>query len=98
MSKLPSRRIITCDVATIGQPDLATLERLCRFSASVRHGGGELRLARASAELRALIALSGLGAVLPDDEGLAVQPRRQAKEREEAGGVEEEGDPADPIA
>ena len=98
MTRPPGRRIITCDVATVGQPDLATLDRLCRFSASARGLGAELRLTRASAELRALIALSGLNDALPDDGRRTVQPRGQPKEREEARRVEEEGDAGDPIA
>lgn len=97
MTKTPRRRIITCDVATIGQPDLATLDRLCRFSASLRGVGVQLRLTRASPELHALIALSGLNAALPHALNLTVNHRRQAKEREEPCGVEEEGDPGDAI-
>ena len=98
MSRSPPRRIITCDVATVGQPDLATLDQLCRLSASVRGLDGELRLRRAPWELRALIALSGLSDALPDGRRLAVKPRGEAEERKEARGVEEEDDPADPIA
>lgn len=97
MSTTPRRPIITCDVATIGQPDLATLDRLCRLSASVRGLGAELRLCRSSAELWALIALSGLTDALPDPGGVPVEPRGEAKERKEARRVEEEGDTADPV-
>ena len=59
---------------------------------TTRRFGGDLRLRGASVELLELLALCGL----PIE--LALEAEGQPEQREEAGGVEEEGDPADPVA
>lgn len=92
------RHLITCDVASIGQPDLASLNALCWLQASADRLGASVQLRHASPALRDLLAVSGLSDALPCEHDLVVESGRQAKEREEAGGVEEEDDPGDPIA
>lgn len=76
--------------ARIGAPELAAIDRLARIQLGARRGGGELRLTQASYELIALIDFAGLADVL------RVEVQRKPEEWEEPGGVEEEGELADP--
>ena len=71
---------------------LATVEALARLQLAARRMGLDLRLNVVSRELRELIELAGLTQVL------GVEPRRQAEEREQRVGVEEEGELGDAIA
>ena len=89
--------LIVCDVAVLVDPDVATLDALARLALEVRRAGARIRLSRASPGLRGLVALAGLGEVLPCAES-GLEPERQPEHREEARRVEEEGDPGDPIA
>ncbi len=70
---------------------LATVEALARLQLAARRKGLDLRLHVVSRELRDLIELAGLTQVL------GVEPRRQAEEREQRVGVEEEGELGDAI-
>jgi anti-anti-sigma regulatory factor len=70
--------------------DLATIDALARLHLAARRAGLELRLRNVSAELRELLAFVGL------DDVLRVEPRGEAEEREERGGVEEERQLDDP--
>ena len=70
--------------------DLAVVDTLARLALAERRRGRKLRLVTAPGELRELLVLTGLDAVL------GVEPRRKAEEREERVGVEEEGDLGDP--
>ena len=80
---------LSCDVR--GLPaDAAAVDVLARLQLAARRAGCELRLCRASPELCALIEFAGLGGVL------GLEPERQAKEREQRLGVEEEGQLTDP--
>jgi hypothetical protein len=72
--------------------DLALVDTLARLALAERREGRRLRLGRVPAELRELLVLTGLDVVL------AVEPRRQPKEREEGVGVEEERELGDPSA
>jgi anti-anti-sigma regulatory factor len=65
---------------------LAAVEALARLQLAARRKGLDLRLHVVSRELRDLIELAGLTQVL------GVEPRRQAEEREQRLGVEEEGE------
>jgi hypothetical protein len=86
----PARRpTLVCDVAALG-PELATVDALARLTLAARRCDVELRLVRASSELRELVAFAGLCEVL------RVEPRRQSEEREERLGVEEEAQLGDP--
>ena len=87
------RRIrVDWDCSAIAQPDLSTIDELARLQLAVRRDGGELRLARAQPGLLELLDLCGLAEVLRP----LVEAGRQAEEREELGGVEEERDLPDP--
>ncbi len=89
------RGSVICDVAGLAPVDMTALDALARLQLTARRRGRLLRLRHASAELRALLAMTGLGAVLPLEAGPSGQVRRQAEEREEPRGVEEERDAAD---
>ena len=89
---------VICDVARLLEPDAVTVEALARLQLTARRLGGEIRLFGACERLHELLELMGLGSiVLPCDE-LPLEARRKPEERKPPRGVEEEGDPADPIA
>ena len=88
---------LICDVGAVPNPDAGTIEALARMQLTARRLGGRVKLRRACGDLRDLLTLSGLTDVLPCDE-LPLEPLGQAEQREPASGVEEERDPADPIA
>ena len=73
-------------MGAIIQPDAGTVDALARFQLVARRAGRQVRLAHASPELRGLLAFMGLETVLP------LEPERQAEEREDPVGVEEEGE------
>ena len=82
---------LACDVRAL-HADVVALDALARLQLAARQAGFELRLVHASAELRCLIAFTGLGAVL------RVEPQRQVEERKQGLGVEEEAQLDDPAA
>ena len=82
---------LECDVAELQDPDLATVEALARVELTAMRVGGGICLRGASVELLELLAFCGL----PIE--LVLEAEGQAEEREEARGVEEEGDPTDPV-
>jgi STAS domain len=87
----PARpRPIVCDVGAIADPDIATVDALARFQLVARRAGQQVRLTRATPELRSLLAFMGLERVL------RVEPERQAEEREHGLRVEEERELDDP--
>jgi hypothetical protein len=71
-------------------PTLRTIALLARLQLAARRAGVELRLRDPPPGLAELAALSGLV------EALRLEPRRQAEEGEERGGVEEEAELDDP--
>jgi hypothetical protein len=71
---------------------VAAVDHIARLRLCMRRGGYRLCLANVSYELREMIQLAGLA------DCLGVEMQRQPEEREEPGGVEEEGDLADPPA
>ena len=88
---------VICDVGAVLHPDAGTVEALARMQLVARRLGRSLRLRRACGDLKELLTLSGLSDVLPCDE-LPLEAVGQAEHREPASGVEEERDPADPVA
>jgi hypothetical protein len=88
MTGQPPREII-CDVGALA-PDATAIDALARLRLTARREGLDLRLRGASRELCELLAFAGLDGVL------GVEPRRQAEEREERRGVEEERHLLDP--
>jgi anti-anti-sigma regulatory factor len=85
-------RPIVCDLSGLGDADAETIDLLARLQLAARRHGRTLRLLHASPALQDLIAFVGLDAVL------RVEPGREAEEREDALGVEEEGQLDDPAA
>jgi hypothetical protein len=71
---------------------VAAVDHIARLRLCMRRGGYRLCLANVSDELREMIQLAGLA------DCLGVEMQGQPEEREEPGGVEEEGDLADPPA
>jgi len=71
-------------------PDAGTIDALAQLQLTARRVGLEMRLRNASSELHELIAFMGLVDVL------RVEPGRQAEEREQSLGVEEERELDDP--
>jgi hypothetical protein len=76
--------------ARIAKPDLSAIDQLARIQLGVCRGGCDLSLADACYDLMALIDFAGLADVL------RVEVKRQSEERKQPGGVEEEGELADP--
>jgi anti-anti-sigma regulatory factor len=89
---------LICDVGAVAAPDAVTIDALARLQLTARRLGRDIVLRHASDELRDLLDFVGLGGAIPLSERSRIDTRRQAKEREEGRGVEEERDPADPIA
>jgi hypothetical protein len=81
---------VSYDCSSLAQPDLGTVDELLRLDLALRRCDCELRLKRAGIPLRELIDFAGLAEVL------RVEAGRQAEEREEPLGVEEEGELDDP--
>jgi hypothetical protein len=92
------RMVVVCDVGGLGRPNLEAIEAIARLALAARRLGCGVRLDHASRDLRELVAFAGLAGILPCPPDLVVEPRGQPEEREEPGSVEEERDPADPVA
>ena len=90
--------VVVFDVAALTDPNLGTIDALARARLIAHRDGCELRLADASAELMELLELAGLAETVPCEEGSALDAEGQPEGREEARGVQEERDPADPAA
>src|SRR6185437_8888249 len=86
MSSGPGRRLYQ------EMQELALVDVLARLQLVARRYGFELRVVESGEEVRCVIELAGLSAVL------ALEPKRQPEEREERLDVEEEGELGDPAA
>jgi hypothetical protein len=84
------RRPLVCDLSALGGADVETIDLLARLQLAARRHGRTLRFLHASPALSELTAFVGLEAVLP------VEPGREAEEREDPVGVEEERQLDDP--
>lgn len=87
---------IDWDLSGVVRPDAGTIDALGRVALASRRLGVGLGLRGVPADLRDLIALAGLGDVLPNAPGSGFEVERQAEQREQARGIEEERDPGDP--
>jgi hypothetical protein len=76
-------RTIVCDLRGVAA-DCVTVDAIARMHLAARRAGVELSLRHASAELQELLAFTGLNGVL------GLEPGRQAEEREELLGAQEE--------
>jgi hypothetical protein len=85
----PRPSTIACDVSTLA-PNAASVDTLARLQLAARRLGLELRLRHVSSDLQELLAFVGLRDVL------RVEAGRQAEEREQRLGVEEERELDDP--
>ena len=90
----PHSNPIPCDVRALVHPDLRVVDALARLHLLVKRCGRRVELRHACDELRDLIRFAGLGDVLV----LRIEPGRQAEQGEQPVGVEEEGDPSEPVA
>jgi ABC-type transporter Mla MlaB component len=88
--------LVVCDVGALVDPDAVAVNALARLQLTARRLGCQVRLRHASLELQDLLAFMGLGDVVRLSAALPLEPRRQTEEREQARGVEEEANPADP--
>jgi anti-anti-sigma regulatory factor len=86
---------LVCDVGAIISPDAVTVDALARLQLTARRMGHVARISHASPELHELVAFMGLSGVVPLNERSGLEARRQTEEREQRGGIEEEGDSAD---
>jgi ABC-type transporter Mla MlaB component len=86
-----------CDVGELADPDAATVEALARLQLTARRLGRRVSVRRACGELKDLVALMGLAEVVPCVDS-DLDAGRQPEQREPPGRIEEEGDPADPVA
>jgi anti-anti-sigma regulatory factor len=77
-------RTIVCDLGGVAA-DCVTVDALARIHLAARRAGVGLDVRHASEELRELLVFTGLSEVL------GLEPGRQAEEREELFGAEEEG-------
>ena len=91
-------RTVLCEAGELTDADLGTVDALARLRLRARRLGCDVRLEHAPAELRDLLCLLGLDDVVPCCAESGLETWREAEGREEAGGVEEERDPGDPIA
>ena len=57
--------LVVCDVGTLVEPDCATVDALARLQLTARRLGRQVRLRNACGELQELLALVGLGDVVP---------------------------------
>ena len=89
----PAKAALICDVSAIVDPDLGVVDRLARLKLAAQRAHRRLRVEGASRDLVDLLELVGVWEVL-----LTIEPGGKTEEREEAVGVEEEGDTAEPIA
>ena len=87
-----SAAVAVFDVGAVGDPGVGTVDALARAQLTARRIGCRITLRHAGGRLRELLELVGLRDVLP------VEPVRETEQREQSLGVEEEGDPAEPIA
>ena len=82
---------LVCDVGA-ADPNAVTVDALARLHLTARRLGRRMHVRHASRELENLLTFTGFCDVVP---GLCVEPLRQAEEREEVLGVQEEADPGD---
>lgn len=88
--------MLTCDLRRSASPTFETIDALARLRLDAGRLGLTVRLVGTTRELRELLGLAGLADrfVIAS----AVEARRQPKQREEALGIQEEGDGGDSAA
>jgi hypothetical protein len=86
--------LMVCDLGALARSDAGTIDALARLRLTARRLDRRFRVDDAPMDLRDLLIFCGLTALV----GSGVEPRRQAEQRKHPRSVEEEGDPADPVA
>lgn len=86
-------QVVEFDLGALSRADLGTIEVLARLQLTARRVGRRIRVCHPPAGLGDLLALLGLDSCA----AIRVEVVGQTEEREEPGGVQEEGDPADAI-
>ena len=89
-------RTIVLGVGGIARPDAVTVDALARLQLTARRLGYSIVLSDVPPELRELLEFTGLDDVVPVWVRL-LGPGWQPEEREQPGGIEKEGHPADPL-
>jgi anti-anti-sigma regulatory factor len=89
-------RSVVVDASGLTDPDCGTVDALARLQLAAHRLGLHVLLSGAGPKLIELVEMAGLADVLPAAPPSGVEAGRQAEEGKEAGGVEEERDPADP--
>ena len=84
---------VECECSALSDGDLRTVNALARLQLTARRRGAKLLLHGAPDALAELVSLVGLARILR----LGVEVVGQPEHREEAGSVQEEGDPGDLI-
>jgi ABC-type transporter Mla MlaB component len=87
--------VVTCDVGSLLDVDLVTVDALARMLLTARRTGGSVQVRGASAELLRLLDLAGLTEIVPRTNESPFEMVRQA-EAGEQGRVEEVVDVHDP--
>jgi hypothetical protein len=87
--------VFVCDVSALVDPDVAAVGALARFQLAARRRGCRIVFQRAPPGFYELVDLMGLHDAIPIGSS-AFEARRQAEQREQPPGVEEEADPGDP--
>lgn len=87
--------VIFCDVAATARSDAVLVDALAQLQLAAKRVGCEVRVLNASNELEDLIVLMGLRDQLLLYGESGIEAGREAEEREEPLGVEEEADPGD---
>jgi ABC-type transporter Mla MlaB component len=90
--------MVVCDVGALDHPDAVAVDALARLQLTALGLGRRIELLHASGKLQRLLELMGLSDAVPLCGELSLEPERQTEHREQPRGVEEEADPADPIA
>jgi len=88
-------QVVTCDLGSLDTPDISTIDALARVQLTARRLGGAIRVRGAGGQLLCLLAVAGLGDVLPRCAGLPVEARWQSEAGEQRR-VEEVVDVPDP--
>lgn len=90
-------RVVVIDVTGLEGVDLETVDALARASLALRRCGAEPRVVGVGMELAGLLRLCGLAQALGVEAAARtiVEAGREAEQREEAGGIQEEGDAGD---
>ncbi len=85
-------RVVECRAARARPATLADVEAIARLKLAARRSGAGLVVSDPPPDLLDLLGLCGLARIF------ALEPGREAEQREPARGVQEERDPGDPVA